>query len=231
MLQEFGPNIWTVDGEPITAAAGFHYPTRMAVIRNQSGHLFVCSPIALDDQLQSAVDTIGEVHTIVAPNTLHHMFVDQWAKAYPNARFLAAPGLPAKRPDLTFQATLGNEPEAHWLNDIEQVVMAGNRITTEVVFFHKESRTVLFTDLLQQLPPTWFTGWRRVVAKLDLMTEAEPAVPRKFRIAFSNRRAARAALACVLEWPAEQVLMAHGTPVRKDGQTFLRRAFRWLGTN
>ncbi len=30
--------------------------------------------------------------------------------------------------------------------------MRGNVITTEVVFFHVRSGTVLFTDLLQQLP-------------------------------------------------------------------------------
>jgi hypothetical protein len=37
-------------------------------------------------------------------------------------------------------------------------------------------------------------GWRVPLAKLDLMTGAEPSVPRKFRIAFTNRRAARVTL-------------------------------------
>ncbi len=37
-------------------------------------------------------------------------------------------------------------------------------------------------------------GWRALVAKLDLMTGGEHSVPRKFRIAFTNRRAARDSL-------------------------------------
>jgi hypothetical protein len=97
-----------------------------------------------------------------------------------------------------------------------------------VVFFHVGSGTVLFTDLLQQLPASSFSGWRALVAKLDLMIGPEPSVPRKFRVAFINRRAARDALGRIFAWPAENVLMAHGTPVENDARAFLRRAFRWL---
>jgi hypothetical protein len=87
---------------------------------------------------------------------------------------------------------------------------------------------VLFTDLIQQFPANSFTGWRALVAKLDLMTGPEPSVPRKFRVAFTNRRAARDALERIFAWPAQKVLMAHGTPVKKDAPAFLRRAFGWL---
>jgi hypothetical protein len=106
--------------------------------------------------------------------------------------------------------------------------MRGNLITTEVVFFHGKSGTVLFTDLIQQLPTNLISGWRALVAKLDLMVGPEPSVPRKFRAAFTNRRAARDSLEHILAWPVEKVLMAHGTPVEKDARAYLRRAFRWL---
>jgi hypothetical protein len=43
------------------------------------------------------------------------------------------------------------------------VIVPGNAITTEVAFFHRESATVLFTDLLQHFRPGWFTGWRSLV--------------------------------------------------------------------
>ncbi|MBL8592367.1 MAG: hypothetical protein JNK01_06750, partial [Devosia sp.] len=103
-----------------------------------------------------------------------------------------------------------------------------NRITTEAVAFHRPSGTVIFTDLLQQFPPGWFRGWRALVARLDLMVNNEPSVPRKFRVAFTDKRAARAALRRILAWRADKVLMAHGTPVTGDGHAFLRRAFGWL---
>jgi hypothetical protein len=104
----------------------------------------------------------------------------------------------------------------------------GNAITDEVVFFHRESSTIIFADLIQQFPAGWFSGWRAAIAKWDLMLGAEPSVPRKFRLAFVDRQAARAGLARILAWPAEKVLMAHGMPVTRDGQAFVHRAFKWL---
>ena len=227
MLKEFGHEIWTADG-PDVAVIGFHYPTRMAVVRLSDGSLFIWSPIRLADSVRAAVDAIGQVRHIIAPNSLHHLFLPEWKRAYPGAKVYAPPGLRKKRKDIIFDADLGRAPSPDWVEEIDQVLMHGNLITTEVVFFHGKSSTVLFTDLIQQLPSNLISGWRAVVAKLDLMVGPEPSVPRKFRAAFTNRRAARDSLAYILAWPAEKVLMAHGTPVENDAREYLCRAFGWL---
>jgi hypothetical protein len=60
------------------------------------------------------------------------------------------------------------------------------------------------------------------------MTASEPSVPRKFRTAFVDRRAARSALRRILAWPSSKVIMAHGRPVDRNGQAFIARAFQWL---
>ena len=226
-MREFGRDIWIVEG-PEVAVAGFHYPTRMAVIRLADGGLFVWSPVRLSDDLRAAVDRLGRVAHIVAPNSLHHLFLAEWQRAYPGARLYAAPGLRKKRRDLAFDLELGDAPPADWAGEIDQVAMRGNLITTEIVFFHRASGTALFTDLLQQIAAERLSGWRAVVAKLDLMTGLKPSVPRKFRLAFVGRRKARAALERILGWPVDKVLMTHGTPVERDASAFLRRAFGWL---
>ncbi|WP_456734378.1 DUF4336 domain-containing protein [Bradyrhizobium sp. USDA 3364] len=227
MLQAFGDDIWIADGPDVTVA-GFHYPTRMAVIRLADGGLFVWSPVRLTRELQAAVDALGQVRHIVAPNSLHHLFLAEWKQAYPAAVLHAPPGLRKRRRDLAFGADLADGASLDWLGQIDQAVMRGNLITTEVVFFHITSGTVLFTDLLQQIPAELVSGWRATIAKLDLMVGPEPSVPRKFRVAFTGRRAARRAMQRILAWPAEKVLMAHGTPVEQDAPAFLRRAFGWL---
>jgi hypothetical protein len=227
MLNAFGQEIWTADG-PEVAVLGFRYPTRMAIIRLPDGGLFVWSPIRLTDSLRAEVDAVGPVRHIVAPNSLHHLFLAEWKRACPEARVYAPPGLRKKRGDIVFDADLGRTPNPDWDGEINQVLMHGNLITAEVVFFHVRSGTVLFTDLIQQIPASLLSGWRAMVAKLDLMTGPEPSVPRKFRVAFTNRRAARDSLEHILAWPAEKVLMAHGSPVEKDAPAFLRRAFGWL---
>jgi hypothetical protein len=227
MLQEFGRAIWIADG-PEAVVAGFRYPTRMAVIRLSDGSLFIWSPVALSDGLRASLDALGPVSHIVEPNALHHLFLAEWRRLYPKASVHAPPGLRTKRPDIAFDADLGDVSDPDWAGQIDQVVVGGNRITSEVVFFHVPSGTVLFTDLLQQIPAELLSGWRAIVARLDRMTGPEPAVPRKFQVAFTDRRAARDAVGRILAWPAEKVLMAHGTPVEHDSREFLRRALRWL---
>jgi hypothetical protein len=227
VLQQFGDGIWLADGVEVDVA-GFHYPTRAAIVRLSSGGLLVWSPVALSPALRADVDALGDVHHLVAPNSLHHLFLREWQAAYPLAQSHAPPGLRRKRPDIAFDDDLDDAVASPWAADLDQVVIRGNLITTEVVFFHLASLTVLFADLIQQFAPGSLNGWRAIVARLDLMAEAEPQVPRKFRAAFVGRSSARAAVQHVLAWPANKVVMAHAPPVLEDGQAFLARRFRWL---
>lgn len=228
MIEEFGPDIWIADGPTVTAAAGFHYPTRMTVLRLANRDLVLLSPIALSGELRAEVDSLGAVRYLVPPNSLHHTFLSDWQEAYPDAQVFAPPGLREKRKDVRFDADIGDAPIVTWAGEIDHSIVWGNRITTEVVFFHRESGIAIFTDLIQHFPHGWFKGWRALVARLDLMTAPEPTVPRKFRIAFGDRHAARESLRHILAWPTQRVIIAHGPPITDDGQAFLHRTFRWL---
>ena len=227
-MEAFGEGLWLVDG-PIVEVAGFRYPTRMTVIKLADEGLLICSPVALAPPLQAEVEALGEVRWLVAPNSLHHVFLKDWQGAYPNAQIFAPPGLRKKRPDIRFDEDLTGHAPSAWAPDVDQVIVGGNLITSEVVLFHRPSGTVIFTDLIQHFAPGWFTGWRAVVAKLDRMTAPQPEVPQKFRNAFINRSAARKAIRKILDWPFDKVVMAHAPPVRSDGRAFIARAFGWLG--
>lgn len=228
-MLSFGPEIWLFDGPPVYGPAGFHFPTRMAVVRLPEGHgLWIWSPVALTEDLRRNVDGLGNVTHIVAPNALHHTFLSEWATAYPAACVHAAPGLTEKVAGTSLHRTLGDDTETAWAGALDQVVVRGNRITTEVVFFHRPSATVLVTDLVQQIPTGWYRGWRAVIARLDLMTAPVPSVPRKFRLATTNREVARLGIRRILDWPCDRLVMAHGTPLQSEGKAALQRAFGWL---
>ena len=229
MLEAFGTNIWIVNGPTVVAAAGFHYPTRMAIIRLNNGDLVLWSPTALNDPLRAEIEALGPVRALIAPNSLHHTFLGDWQSAYPDAKVYAAPGLPKKRKDIRFDHTFDDVPISAWRGEIEHAILWGNHITTEVILFHRQSGTAIFTDLIQQFPRGWFHGWRALVARLDLMTAPSPTVPRKFRLAFTDRARAKECLGPVLAWPTRKVIIAHGEPITENGQTFLKRAFGWLG--
>lgn len=226
-LEPFGENIWIASGACVESA-GFRYPTRMALIRLSDGGLFVWSPIALTEALRSEIDALGDVRFLATPTRMHHLALPAWKQAYPQAALYAAPGSRERRKDIAFDADLASEAPAHWAEDIDQTLVRGNLIATEAVFFHRASKTVLIADLLQNFPPTWFSGVRALIARLDGMISDAPATPQKFRLAFTDRAAARADIARVLAWPASALIVAHGEPVRREAQLFLTRAFAWL---
>jgi hypothetical protein len=207
---------------------GFPYPTRMAVVPLSDGSLFVWSPIALSASLAREVDALGPVGHLVSPNPLHHLFLAEWKRAYPRSRTYAAVGLRKKRRDLAFDADLHDLPEPAWAADIDQVLVHGSIAMTEAVFFHRASRTAIFADLIENLPQDWFKGWRAAVARLGGILAPNPGAPRDWRLSFLDRRAARSALAGILAWPIERVLIAHGEPVTAGGAQFVRGAFSWL---
>ena len=228
VLEAMADDVWLVSGDTVTGMGGFAYPTRAALIRLPDGRLWVWSPVGLTSPLREAVDALGPVAHIVAPNGLHHLALADWHAAYPDARIHGAPGLADKRPDIPFAGELGDQPDPDWGGVIEPVAVRGNAITTEIVFFHRPSGTVFFTDLIQHLPANWYSGWRKWIARWDAMTAPAPAVPRKFRLAFTDRKKARTAISQILDWPIQTLVFAHGEPVTLDAKACVAEAFAWL---
>ncbi|MGI3164539.1 DUF4336 domain-containing protein [Pseudooceanicola sp. 200-1SW] len=228
MLVPFGHGLWTDEGPVAPALAGFVYPTRMAVAQLADGGLWVWSPTPLSDKMRRDVDRLGEVTALVSPNHLHERWMADWARAYPQAGIYMAPGIAKRRPDLPESQELGPEAPPLWAGQIDQVPVPGNIYTTEVVFYHRLSRTVLVADLMQNLPRGWFGGWREQIARLDGILGEDPRVPWRFRLSFLDRKAARAAIGQVLDWRADQLLMAHGPLVSQGARGLIHRSFSWL---
>lgn len=228
LLVIFGPNLWLCDGPAVTGAAGFRFPTRMAVIRLRSGDLWIWSPVTVTDAARAELDALGPVRHIIAPNKLHDTFLADWAAAYPEAAVHAAPGLTEDLTGVGFASILGEEPDAAWAEDLDQALVTGNRIAEEAVFHHRESGAALVTDLVQHIPGDWYSGWRRIVARLDRMSGPAPAMPRKFRLAFRRQASTRAAAERILSWRAERLVIAHGPPLQSGAHAVLEEAFGWL---
>ena len=170
---------------------------------------------------------MGPVRFLVSPNLLHHLFLGDWKEAYPKPAS-SPPRLAPPASNLAFDADLCDAPDPAWAVDFDQVLLSGSFAMTEVVFFHRASRTAIFADLIENFSTDWFRGWRGLVARLDGIVAPHPGAPREWRASFLNRRAARAALERILAWPIERVLIAHGKSMSTDGAAFVRSAFSWL---
>jgi hypothetical protein len=227
MLAEFGPSLYVADG-PTVSFYGFPYPTRMAVARLDDGSSWVWSPVALTDELVNSVEAIGPVQHIVSPNKIHHLFLAQWAERWPDARVYAPPGLAQRKPELRFDAELGDEPDAAWAADIDQVIFRGSVAMEEVVFFHRPSRTAVVCDLIQRHPETAVAGWKGTLMRLDSLVGENGSTPREWRASFLRRGKARAARDKLLDWKPDRLLIAHGDSVQTGATAIIDRALSWI---
>ena len=227
MFNDFGPSLFVADG-PTVSFYGFPYPTRMAVARLSDGSAWVWSPVALTDDIIEFMDTFESVGHIVSPNKIHHLFLAQWHDQWPDARMYAPPGLAQRKPELQFDAELGDTPDPAWATDIDQVIFRGSLAMEEVVFFHRESRTAIVCDLIQRHPEATMTGWKGMLMRMDSLAGKNGSTPREWRASFLRRGKTRAAREKVLSWKPERLLIAHGECAKSGAAEIIDKALRWI---
>ena len=224
MLQEFASNLWVAD--QTLRFLGVEVGSRMSVIRLGSGELFVHSPIRPVSGLYDEVAALGTVRWLVAPNCMHHLSIGDWAKQFPDAEVLIAPGLEKKRADLADEAQLSVDRAAAWKPEIEAAFLEGLPMFNEFVFFHEPTRTLVITDIAFNFgdESPWLT--RQFIRMTGQLGALAPTLVEKLMI--RDRKAYRASLDRVLEWPFERVVVSHGTNLEKGGRRALARGYAWL---
>jgi hypothetical protein len=225
-LRALAPNLWVADRKFRNGA--LELPTRMTVIRLRDGGLVLHSVVALDQGLRAELDALGPGRAVIAPNRAHHLFAADYPTGYPDALLFAAPGLPEKRPDLKFAEELSDEAPELWRSELQQVVFRGVPILNEVVFYHPATHTVLFTDLVFNVPKGRFSGLTDLFFWM-IGAEGRFGPHRLVRYLFvRNRAAARESAQRILQWDFDRVTLTHGDVLERGGQEAVRRAFAFL---
>jgi len=163
---------------------------------------------------------------VVAPNRVHHLYAGDVVKNYPEARLWIAPGLERKRPDLVYEAILGDEAPAEWRGQVDQVFFAGRPYENEVVFFHRASRTLITCDLAFNFGPTAATATRVLMRLIQSYGRLGPT--KLDPLLIRDRRAARESLERILAWDFDRVVVAHGDVQESGGREILRKGYAWL---
>ncbi|EGD98319.1 hypothetical protein TESG_05698 [Trichophyton tonsurans CBS 112818] len=137
---------------------------RATIVRLQTGAIAVFSPVALTPSVSEAVASLnGTVKYLIAPDMEHHLFLADWAKAYPDAVIIAPEGLWEKRqknpttsgPKFEHIYTAQNKETLHISDefaadfDVEYIHAHVNR---EIVLLHKPTATLIQADLFFNPP-------------------------------------------------------------------------------
>lgn len=220
-LEALGEGIWS--GAFPLRMPGLEIGTRTTIARQPDGGLFVHSPGPLDEALVREVSALGPVRHVVAPNRYHHLYVRDWKDAYPEARFHACPGLREKRKSFEWDGDLGDEPHADWRDVIDQHLVKGAPMMSEVVFFHAPSGTLMASDLAMNIHEASGFATRLFWKMNGTWKKFGPS--RMVRFTFRDRRAVRASIDRILSWDFDRVLIAHGEPLRAGGKETLREVY------
>ena len=159
-------DVWVVDSGPLHGMI----PLRMTVIRLPDCGLLLHSPTCLTPSLQAELDKLGPVRALLAPNVAHWMFLADWQRAYPDARTWAAPGLreraQVKQAGVKLDHDLAGNAPIQWGGAIELVSVPGAAGFMEVAVFHRPSKTLILTDIVQNFEPERLPVLIRPVARL-----------------------------------------------------------------
>ncbi len=230
MIRAIDNNIWTVDG-PDVVFAGAAMHTRMTVVRLSTDQLWVHSPIVLDDSVKTLIEELGgEVVALIAPNKFHHLYIESWRSAYPSATVFAEEHVARKVPSLANDTILSNTTPDLYSDDIDQVVLSGNRLFQEVVFFHHESGALIFTDLMINLKTDNIKLLPRLFLEFEGVTYPDGGIPRLYKW-LSNKEQARAAYTKISSWQPRHVLFCHGETFALTADELLAREFSYLNPN
>ncbi|MEE3328192.1 MAG: DUF4336 domain-containing protein [Myxococcota bacterium] len=226
MLELFAQSLYVAEG-PSVPFLGIPYPTRMAVVKLESGSLWVWSPIALSPELERDLIALGPVEHVISPNKIHHLFLAEWAERFPDARFYAPPGLAKRKPQLHFDFELGEAAPSAWTEEIDQTVFKGSFAMDEVLFFHRPSKTAIRCDLVQRHDASDLKPMHRWLMWADGLLGENGSTPREWRFTFWRRNQTRVSRSVVLDWKPENLIIAHGTCAKGRASEILSQALAW----
>jgi hypothetical protein len=212
---ELASGLWALDRQ-LCYPGGARLPSRTTLIRLRSGDLVVVSPPPLvDAACAAAIDAIGPVRQVVAPNTFHYVYALEFMACHPEARLLAAPGLLERVPEVGPAQEIGSCVETLWSGELEFVVVGPVQGVSEVVFFHTPTSSLILTDLafnIERFPrPFDWISWRL------------SGIPRGFGtgraarwLLLRDRAVASRCLVRISQWPIRRI--AHGGVVDVDAK-------------
>jgi hypothetical protein len=228
-LKRVAEDLWIVDSGPISPM-GLTMPIRMTVIRFSSGELLLHSPTQHGDELARELEQLGPVRHLVASSIAHWTFITGWQDAFPGARVWAVPNLrnraQVRQSGLRIDADLGDTTPAEWAQDVEQGLVRGGGFQ-EAWLLHRPSRTLVLTDLIENLEPAKLPPASAAMAQIAWATRGSTAAHVRAAVLMGGG-AARESIRRMVGQEPERVIFAHGAWFADDGAGRLRRAFDWI---
>jgi len=220
-VRELANNIWVHEDELQFPVASLSL--RMTVVRLADGKLWIHSPTSISSELIEETDKLGEVAHIVGPNNAHNLFLKEWLEAYPQAQLYVSPGIPKKLNLSGEFKEMNQEFEIPWTDDLERVYMPGFSFFDESVFLHKQSKSLILTDFIQNYEIVNPTFMQKYVFSMLGFRGVCLAPPLKVGLLHKERQAFNQSVQQIKAWDFDRIVVTHGDVIEAGASEHLHR--------
>ncbi|KAI5996487.1 hypothetical protein F5J12DRAFT_922376 [Pisolithus orientalis] len=212
VTREVAKGVW-IFSRPFARYGVLPMGGRSTAIKLSDGGVWVLASTPLSEETKRKIDELGQVKYIINADAVHHLFLGEFKRAYPDAKLIGVADTLKRIDDksIKFDGLWGRDPpdtEYGFENDIKHCYFSGFR-NKDVAFLH---------DLLLNLPATEQAtlkpnSWAQQKILQSLATDME-----------AMKRDART----VASWDFDRIIPCHGDVIERDGSKAWREAYKFF---
>jgi len=231
VIREVAKDVWTFS-RPFARYGVFPMGGRSTAIKLKDGGVWVLASTTLDAETKAKINELGNVKYIINPDAVHHLFLPEFKRAYPDAKVIGVADTIRGMTDQTFpfDGLWGRDPpdaQYGFEGDIKHRYFSGFR-NKDVAFLHVASKSLIEADLLLNLPATeQYSKCSRWIPQATLKPDswAHRKVIEGISVdVAAMKRDART----VASWDFDRIIPCHGDVIERDGNKVWRDAYKFF---
>ncbi|KAI6159117.1 hypothetical protein EDD17DRAFT_1702641 [Pisolithus thermaeus] len=157
VIREVTKGVWTFS-RPFARYGVLPMGGRSTAIKLSDGGVWVLASTPLTEETKRKIDELGQVKYIINADAVHHLFLGEFRRAYPDAKLIGVADTLKRIDDksIRFDGLWGRDSpdtEYGFEGDIKHCYFSGFR-NKDVAFLHVASKSLIEADLLLNLPAT-----------------------------------------------------------------------------
>ncbi|KAG1769346.1 hypothetical protein EDD22DRAFT_948953 [Suillus occidentalis] len=227
VIREVAKDVW-IFSRPFARLGIFPMGGRSTAIKLRQGGVWVLASTPLTQDTRNKIDELGEVKYIIGADAVHHLFLGEFKRAYPNAKLIGVEDAIKNMSDksLQFDGLWGRDPPGTnygFEDEIKHCYFSGFR-NKDVAFLHMPSKSLIEADLLLNLPANEQYSKSSSSAHGNIKPDSwiQRAIIKGITI---NAEAMRRDATTVANWDFDRIIPCHGDVIETDGNKMWRALY------
>ncbi|KAG1859156.1 hypothetical protein C8R48DRAFT_714879 [Suillus tomentosus] len=225
IIREVAKDVW-IFSRPFARFGVIQMGGRSTAIKLRQGGVWVLASTPLTQETRNKIDELGEVKYIIGANAVHHLFLGEFKRAYPNAKLIgvedAIKNMSDK--DLQFDGLWGRDlPSRNYGFEDEHCYFSGFR-NKDVAFLHMPSKSLIEADLLLNLPAN--EQYSKSSCSPSMNIKPDSWIHRTIINSTTvDAKAMRRDATTVANWDFDRIIPCHGDVIETDGNKMWRALY------